>query len=311
MKVVSKLTEQQRSKEGKAGCAIRLIGTIHSPAKPGTASSRTALKKRFAKHRLTLTLMVLPNLFTRASAKKKKEQPNTSNDKEDLAGNHHTFDSPPPSPTKKSPTKSTRDRDSSRPVSPRSSSSRTYSKASNSPRYTYDRSSHPLNLPPHELRRLSALSAMSDPSTPMEMDQDEEGPASSLPSSPPPAMSPGPVSGANGVNGVNGLNDDDSPIPPPHKVPTSPPPQPQPPPPPPPKPTVDAEACKAAGNKFFKAKDYAKAIKEYSKGGNNSPHHECLFTAPFEAQMANTSYNRKLSKRIHNHLPIFQIARPP
>lgn len=260
---------------------------------------------------MTLILMVLPNLFTRASAKKKKEQPNTSNDKEDLAGSQHTFDSPPPSPTKKSPTKSTRDRDSSRPVSPRSSSSRTYSKASNSPRYTYDRSSHPLNLPPHELRRLSALSAMSDPSTPMEMDQDEEGPASSLPSSPPPAMSPGPVSGANGVNGVNGLNDDDSPIPPPHKVPTSPPPQPQPPPPPPPKPTVDAEACKAAGNKFFKAKDYAKAIKEYSKGGNNSPHHECLFTAPFEAQMANTSYNRQLSKRIHNHLPIFQIARPP
>lgn len=225
--------------------------------------------------------MVLPNLFTRPSAKKKKDQPNTSNDKEDLASNKTTFDSPPPSPTKKSPTKSTRDKDSSRPASPRSSSSRSYSKpssSSNSARYAYDRSSHPLNLPPHELRRLSALSAMSDPSTPMEMDQDEEGPASSLPSSPPPAMSPGPVSGVNGANGVNGLNDDGSPIPPPHKVPTSPPPQPQlqPPPPPPPKPTVDAEACKAAGNKFFKAKDYDKAIKEYSKGWNNSLRHGSL-----------------------------------
>ena len=28
----------------------------------------------------------------------------------------------------------------------------------------------------------------------------------------------------------------------------------------------DAEACKAAGNKFFKAKDYDRAIKEYTKG---------------------------------------------
>ena len=101
----------------------------------------------------------------------------------------------------------------------------------------------------------------------MEMDQEEEGPTSSLPSSPPPAISPAPTSGANGVNGVNGLNEDGSPIPPPHKVPTSPPPQP----PPPAKPTVDAEACKAAGNKFFKAKDYDKAIKEYTKGWD-TPH---------------------------------------
>jgi hypothetical protein len=32
------------------------------------------------------------------------------------------------------------------------------------------------------------------------------------------------------------------------------------------KPPVDAEACKTSGNKFFKAKDYDKAVKEYSKG---------------------------------------------
>lgn len=231
--------------------------------------------------------MVLPkSLFTRSSAKKKKEPPNDSNDKEDLAGNNTNFDSPPPSPTKKSPTKSTRDRDSSRPASPRSS--RSYSKASsNSPRYTYDRSSHPLNLPPHELKRLSALSAMSDPPTPMEMDQDEEALASSLPSSPPPAMSPGPLPSVNGVNGVNGLNDDGSPIPPPHKVPTSPPPQSQSQPQPPPKPTVDAEACKAAGNKFFKAKDYDKAIKEYTKGGMISAPHERLVTDGLESRNAN------------------------
>lgn len=196
--------------------------------------------------------MVLPNLFTRSSAKKKK----SDNDKEDPARN---TDSPPPSPTKKSPTKSKRDRESG-PASPHSSWS--YSKSSNSPRYTYDRSSHPLNLPPHELRRLSALSAMSDPPTPMDLDQDEDGPTSSLPSSPPPAMSPGVLLGTNGANGVNGVNSDGSPVPPPHKIPSSPPPQ--------PKPIVDAEACKAAGNKFFKAKDYDKAIKEYTKGANIS-----------------------------------------
>jgi DnaJ family protein C protein 7 len=34
----------------------------------------------------------------------------------------------------------------------------------------------------------------------------------------------------------------------------------------PPVPTIDAEACKAAGNKFFKARDFDKAVEEYSKG---------------------------------------------
>ena len=31
-------------------------------------------------------------------------------------------------------------------------------------------------------------------------------------------------------------------------------------------PTVDAEACKAAGNKFYKAGQYEKAIQEYTEG---------------------------------------------
>ncbi|KAI9872777.1 MAG: hypothetical protein M1830_001207 [Pleopsidium flavum] len=221
--------------------------------------------------------MVLPNLFTRSSPKKKK----SDNDKEDPAQN---TDSPPPSPTKKSPTKSTRDRES-RPASPHSSRS-FYSKTSNSPRYTYDRSSHPLNLPPHELRRLSALSAMSDPPTPMEIDQDEDGPASSLPSSPPPAMSPGPFTGTNGVNGVNGANNDGSPVPPPHKTPTSPPPQ--------PKPTVDAEACKAAGNKFFKAKDYDKAIKEYSKAIEADPQSSTYLSNRSAALISANRYSEAL-----------------
>lgn len=34
----------------------------------------------------------------------------------------------------------------------------------------------------------------------------------------------------------------------------------------PPKPPIDPEACKALGNKYFKAKDYAMAVSEYTKG---------------------------------------------
>ncbi|KAF1986816.1 TPR-like protein [Aulographum hederae CBS 113979] len=55
-----------------------------------------------------------------------------------------------------------------------------------------------------------------------------------------------------------GEGDEAGPAPPPHRVPTSPPPVQEP-------PAVDPEACKTAGNKFFKAKDYNRAIQEYSK----------------------------------------------
>lgn len=57
--------------------------------------------------------------------------------------------------------------------------------------------------------------------------------------------------------GINHQETDieDSPVPPQHKSP-----------PPPPKPSIDPEACKALGNKYFKARDYTKAIAEYTKG---------------------------------------------
>jgi len=60
---------------------------------------------------------------------------------------------------------------------------------------------------------------------------------------------------SNGVDGHEDMNGDESPAPPPHKTPS-----------PPPKPAFDAEACKATGNKYFKAKDYTRAIAEYTKG---------------------------------------------
>ena len=49
------------------------------------------------------------------------------------------------------------------------------------------------------------------------------------------------------------------PTPPPHKNPS-----------PPPKPSIDPEACKALGNKYFKARDYTMAVAEYTKGAFNS-----------------------------------------
>lgn len=121
--------------------------------------------------------------------------------------------------------------------------------------------SHPLNLPPEELRRLSALSAaqynMASP-TNSERGESTEPMQESTPA---PQSAPGAFPQTNGVNGDS--HAEGSPAPPPHRTPTSPPPQQE-------KqekqPAVDAEKCKEAGNKFFKAKQYDKAIEEYTKG---------------------------------------------
>lgn len=123
-----------------------------------------------------------------------------------------------------------------------------------------NRHSHPLNLPPDELRRLSAAMAAQEGAR-NSMDVDSNGqPASPQAESPATPLKSAPgafLDHANStVNGVNGdYKDDKSPAPPPHRVPV------------PEKPMIDAEAAKAAGNKFFKAKDYARAISEYTKGG--------------------------------------------
>lgn len=127
-----------------------------------------------------------------------------------------------------------------------------------------DRNSHPLNLPPDELRRLSAAIAREE-SARGSMDaeaSDHNGTTSSPMQSPLPTPlkeAPGafPETANGTTNGEsNGVNGDDkkSPTPPPHREPL--------------KPKVDAEACKAAGNKFFKAKDYSRAIAEYTKGSS-------------------------------------------
>ena len=88
-------------------------------------------------------------------------------------------------------------------------------------------------------------------------DVDPEAPTNGTPSSPTP-MAWTASDQPNGASHEDYGDGDDSPVPPPHgSLPAT---------SPPPKPTIDPEACKAVGNKYFKAKDYTKAIQEYSKG---------------------------------------------
>ncbi|KAF1958321.1 TPR-like protein [Byssothecium circinans] len=221
--------------------------------------------------------MVLPSLFTKSS--KKSKQHSTP----DLAPGKATHKSnpgtPPSSPDKKSHTKvkeRERDRRSSSYSSKRSS--------------RYDRDSHPLNLPPDELRRLSssAMSAMADQGTPQPMDIDRDFTTSPAPApSSPSASTPTPK-----TNGTNG--DDSRPAPPPHRYTTSPPPQSanyaatpeEAASPPAQAPTIDAEEYKAAGNKFFKIKDYAAAIKEYTKAIEADPKNPTYYSNRAAALMS-------------------------
>jgi len=213
--------------------------------------------------------MNLPNLFNK-TAKKKESSPEKSPKVSTRKYSHDSGASAPPSPEKRQPSpekkpaspekKSHSSRISSRERSERRPS--THSTKSFSKKKSHEEYTHPLNLPPDEYKRLSALSntsAMSSPSeAPTPMDVDREATASPTPQSPQENGTPKAPGAFPNLNGVNGHKDEENvagPPPPPHKTPTTTP------------PTVDAEACKAAGNKFFKAGNYNKAIEEYSKGG--------------------------------------------
>lgn len=205
--------------------------------------------------------MVLPAFFSKSSPKKKSDS--------DSKSNHKPPDLEPRSPTRKSssrsPTKS-----STRERQPRSV--RKNSTTRNSSRQIFAADTHPLNLPPDEReRRRSAMEAPGEALPAMDVDYDSRAP--SVPSSPPP-MSPGIYQDLGRDEDRNG---DSSPIPPPHGINTTSSPSPAPktpfPAPPPVQPlqpqlpTIDAEACKTLGNKYFIAKDYKKAVKEYTRGG--------------------------------------------
>jgi DnaJ homolog subfamily C member 7 len=174
---------------------------------------------------------------------------NKSSRKHRLDATTHT--NSPPSPEKRSPAspssaRNSQDRERRQNLSPTKSSNRTSKRV--------EKDSHPLNLPP-DLRRLSALSAMSE--------QNHDSSAE-----PPQLSSPGTQSSTPTTPSSTYVNSpihqDDRPPVPPHRVPTSPPPT-----SPSPMPNmapINAESFKNAGNDFFKNKNYSKAIEEYSKG---------------------------------------------
>lgn len=173
--------------------------------------------------------------------------------------------SPTKSPTKTSsrqPSRSSTAQSSSTRRDSKPRSSRTFVRQSTDPGYSSstrrkktELNTHPLNLPEEERKRLSALSSMSEPSA---MDIDE--PSSSSPSHPsPPQPQPQAAFSVPITNGTKDINGDNStpPAPPPHRSnPSS----------PVPTPAEEAEAYKAAGNKYFKEKNYVDAIRQYDKG---------------------------------------------
>jgi DnaJ family protein C protein 7 len=127
-----------------------------------------------------------------------------------------------------------------------SAASSKYNLFSANSRSSQSRDSHPLNLPPDELRRqLFAMTAAREDSMRSSMDLDRDATAS-----PQPADAPTPMSSTS--NGLPNGDAERSPTPPPHRA--SP-------------PISDGgESFKLAGNKFFKQGEYDRAIQEYNKG---------------------------------------------
>lgn len=204
----------------------------------------------------------MKSFFSKKSSKK-----HLAEDDDDEDFSHSEPSSPVKSPAK-SPSKSgsQKSQKPARPDSPSARESKPRSSrniarqatdpGSSSPRKKkIDLDTHPLNLPPEERKRFSALSAMSNRDS---MDIDKEPAANGTPSSPPPQPQHPDSFSKTAANGASPMHiDSDVPVPPPHRSsPSSPVPSPE----------EEAEAYKAAGNKLFKEKEYKRAIEEYSKG---------------------------------------------
>ena len=190
-------------------------------------------------------MVQLAHIFKKDKDKEKQTPESTKVDKKEKEKESES-ESPASSPrtsystARKSPSKPSKPSKSSSSKSPtknrfshsRSSSSNSIPTASfRFGKSAKEKESHPLNLPPDELRRrLSAMAASRDDQrSSMDIDPQE----------------------AQQTNGVNGTQER-SPTPPPHRSNSS--------------STDEADNFKLAGNKFFKDGDYRRAIEEYNKG---------------------------------------------
>ncbi|KAI2639761.1 hypothetical protein GGS26DRAFT_283325 [Hypomontagnella submonticulosa] len=248
----------------------------------------------------------MKGLFPKKSSKKQ-----TAGDSSESHHNPHhpeklqpqTPRSEPSSPVKpsssspnKSPTKKpTRAASPAQREQPKSRSSRSFARhstdqgSSSSRRTKIDHNTHPLNLPPDELKRLSAQFSMSSRSSLDKMDVDKDTPAVP-PSSPPPVQQQSsftvPVASPP-TNGVKTSTDEEAegPAPPPHRSnPSS----------PVPTDAEAAEAHKADGNKFFKQKDYARAIAEYTSAIQLMPDEPTYLSNRAAAFMSDGQYEAAL-----------------
>ncbi|KZZ95897.1 DNAJ domain containing protein [Moelleriella libera RCEF 2490] len=153
---------------------------------------------------------------------------------------------------------------------------------SSSRRSKKDADIHPLNLPPEERRRLSKLSS-STMSEQMDIDREPVNGTSSPASSSSQNNSSAQTNFAVPI--TNETQNDEAPAPPPHKSnPSS----------PVLTPLDDAESYKAAGNRFFKEKNYTKAIEQYSKAVDLFPDSATYLSNRAAARMSNGQYQAAL-----------------
>ena len=228
--------------------------------------------------------------FAKKSSKKSSDDNDNTNDAADLSQHDPQLPQPSaespsgsPSPTKASRSPSKRsilrpESPSSREAKPSPSrpSRSTFARQatdSASRKKKIDPDTHPLNLPPEQRKRLSALSAMSDRTS---MDVDKEPVNGATPVSPPPQAptpplkqqpKPSPPAHSNSftVPVTNGAEASTNGAPAEEKVPQPPPHRSQPV-SPVQTPAEEAETYKNEGNKYFKLKDYGRAVEFYTKG---------------------------------------------
>ncbi|OTA95842.1 hypothetical protein M434DRAFT_179491 [Hypoxylon sp. CO27-5] len=203
----------------------------------------------------------------------------------------------PSSSSSRSPTKkaSTRPASPAQREQPKSRSSRSFARhstdqgSSSSRRSKIDPNTHPLNLPPDEIKRLSAQYSMNNRSSLDKMDVDKDTP-SAPPSSPPPVQPQASFTVPVNTPTTNGVKNDadeeaEGPAPPPHRSnPSS----------PVPTDAEAAEAHKADGNRFFKQKDYARAIAEYTSAIQLMPDEPTYLSNRAAAFMSDGQYEAAL-----------------
>ncbi|KAM3070270.1 hypothetical protein ACMFMG_010106 [Clarireedia jacksonii] len=270
------------------------------------------------------------NLFSKSAKKPKKTEDEEGTQTESPRSK---------SPLKKSYSRSSKNKEENNKSESGSTRSRIRPlSGSHSQRHSFDPNTHPLNLPPDQLRRLSTLSRMSEA-----MDVDAESPRSARTTSPPPAPTPAsqtnpqsnipkapePAPKVNGTsapsngpinipmngpaNGPANVPDDEEPPPPPPPAHKSNPTSPQ---AIVPSPYEEAETHKDAGNRYYKARQYKKAIEEYSKAVDAMPASATYINNRAAAYMAAGQFHQALedSKRAdqldpNNHKVLLRLAR--